>query len=241
MKDKMTLIHLISDIHLEFNNSFPNIPSNIDILLLAGDIGFPHQDEYKEFLIYCSKKCKNVILITGNHEYYYSESFEKIDQKVSNLLTDITNVHFLQRDYIDINGFRIIGCTFWTKIPFEHSQKINNSISDYKKIYNITPNDINKLHQTHFDWLETEIDNSPLPIIIITHHAPSFKKTFDYSLDYAYYINIKKLNLDKVVLWAYGHTHEAQKYNHNVTTFWCNPVGYLKEKTGYSQSLIVQL
>jgi len=250
----MTFVHLISDLHLEFNNPFPLIPDNVDILLLAGDIGLPHLTQYLDFLIYCSKKAKHVILITGNHEYYHSKGFQIIDQSIQELIGElkIENLHFLQRSFIDIDDFRILGCTFWSKIPSEHSFKVELSMNDYKRIkkkvpvrgnsrrVNITSYDVNKWHQTDREWLEKQIRLSPLPVVVVTHHAPTLNK-IEESIEHAYFSEIDDLNLDKVVLWVYGHTHQAKFNQHEVTTFWCNPVGYPGESTGYSETQIVEL
>lgn len=254
----MTFVHLISDLHLEFNNPLPEIPTNVDILLLAGDIGFPHLSQYRDLLITCSEKVKHLVLITGNHEYYHSKGFEIIDQRIIELIENlkknqqITNIHFLQRSFIDIDGYRILGCTLWSKIPSEYSTKIELAMNDYRMIrkkvpvrgsyrrVKITSNDVNKWHQLDFDWLKEEIELSPLPVVVITHHAPTLEE-IDCSIDHAYFSQIDDINLDKVVLWVYGHTHRAKKYQHKVTTFWCNPVGYPGEETNYSKSLLIEL
>ena len=60
-------IQYISDIHLEYQSTLPNIDQISDILVLAGDIGFPFSFLYKEFLIDMNKKFKKIFLIAGNH------------------------------------------------------------------------------------------------------------------------------------------------------------------------------
>ena len=65
-------IQYASDIHLEIRPSkFRRILTPVgDILILAGDIGHPFRRTYAQFLDWCSRNFKHVILVPGNHEYY---------------------------------------------------------------------------------------------------------------------------------------------------------------------------
>ena len=62
------LTQYISDLHLEKN--FPrNIKAEKPFLILAGDIGYPFQKSYVDFLQSLSYQFDKVFIITGNHEY----------------------------------------------------------------------------------------------------------------------------------------------------------------------------
>ena len=73
----MFLLRILSDIHLELRNYIPKdiFPEKInsgieEVLILAGDIGDPFSNIYKEFLTLCRSTFSFVIVVAGNHEFY---------------------------------------------------------------------------------------------------------------------------------------------------------------------------
>lgn len=250
-------IQLLSDIHLEFaSNSFPKIIDDVDLLILAGDIGLPHLKRYLEFLQLASQSVKHVILITGNHEYYHSKGYHLIDDKIRKLLKDHQleeNVHFLQRNWVDLNGIRVLGCTLWTHIPSEHGYIVEKYMNDYNRIKmriikNGTPRKVpighsmvNQWHGESCDWLREQVKESPYPVVIVTHHVPLLHlQDLTDSLTFGYHSDqLELLTDDKVKLWCFGHTHRAIQMEVESTLAWCNPVGYPKEQTNYNASGVV--
>lgn len=209
--------------------NFPDLVEDLDLLILAGDIGLPHLDRYKTFLQICSNNSKNVILITGNHEYYYSKGYKKIDPMIREYLDNnsLTNIHFLQREYVDVpldySFIRVLGCTLWTHIPDQYGYKLEKYMSDYSRIktkiqknngwkkITINPQQVNLWHQYSKEWLEDEVNKSPYPIIIVTHHTPllHIKDEKDF-LSYGYHSNQKDiLQNTNVKLWCHGHSHRS--------------------------------
>jgi len=80
-------IQYCSDLHLEFkdNTRFleenPIIPS-ADILILAGDITYMQEMYYAHpFFDYASKNWQQVYWVPGNHEYYCTSLWSKIDEQ----------------------------------------------------------------------------------------------------------------------------------------------------------------
>ena len=91
-------IQIISDVHLEFYQSFPRIKKNpgVEIVCLLGDIGYPTERNYRDFLIYLSGLFRVVIVIAGNHEYYnVSKKKEEVDNYINDKVVNIENIHFL--------------------------------------------------------------------------------------------------------------------------------------------------
>lgn len=220
-------ISLISDTHLEFGHQF-QIPSFSDILILAGDIGtFP--SHYDEFLGLCSSRYKYIIVVPGNCEYHHKKGYEFALKELKKIASLYNNIFFLDRDYIDINGYRFLGCTLWTDIP--NNQKKHFS----KHILNLY-----KFHDLDKSWLKESVEQSPLPVVVITHHSPMFD-TFPKKDDYIIHSDQTCLINDKIVLWCHGSMHKYRKYQFNNTLIWCNPVGYSTEKTRYEYSEIVKL
>lgn len=201
-------IQYISDIHLEFykphkvnNRVLQNINPNEDVkvCVLSGDIGYPFQHIYKEFLIFMNKKFEHVLLITGNHEYYQfgenkGKTMKEVNDKIQNIIkvNNLNNIHFLNNStydliYNDNDGnktYRFIGTTLWSKLflpQYMTNDKINIEEHDFESC--------NKWYQENVDFLKTEIkkcnldnefnldDKNIIPIIIpiiITHHLPAY-------------------------------------------------------------------
>ena len=69
-------IQYLSDVHFEHYHDlkipsiFRKIEAVGDVLILAGEIGYPSKKHYTEFIQYISEKYENIFLILGNHEYY---------------------------------------------------------------------------------------------------------------------------------------------------------------------------
>lgn len=256
----MLKIQLLSDLHLEFHdNPVPEIEDNIELLILAGDIGYHHEKRYQEFLKKCNDTVQNTILITGNHEYYYSQGYGKVDKKIQELVDTLPNVHFLQKTYFDLdNRIRILGCTLWTYIPNEYSSLIEGYMNDYQKIrtkkeingkwkkYKINTEQVNIWYNDYQKWLEQAInqaENEGKRVIVVTHHSPVLNEEMEKNwLNFGYYSNQSKLlESGKILLWCYGHTHRANMENIGKTLVWCNPRGYPREKTKYESNGAIYL
>jgi 3',5'-cyclic AMP phosphodiesterase CpdA len=244
----MVKIQLISDLHLEFTQNIPITPIG-DILVLAGDIATVNSiDSYDLFISECSKLYRHIVVVMGNHEYWSSKGMEYATKRYSNVCDKYDNVHFLDKSFVDLEGFRILGCTMWSNIPSEHAYVIEKCVNDYSRIkikkggrkYKITYNDVNEMHFQQKRWLSDQIERSNLPVIVVTHHSPLFETT-PKSLDYAYHSDLTGLMSDKLKLWCHGHTHKYRNVREGNTIILSNPVGYPKEETGYLQEKFIEL
>ena len=247
----------VSDIHLEFLKEFPIINNNADILILAGDIGNPYEDIYKDFIIDVSNKFKKIFLITGNHEYYgHKESIENVDNYIDTFIKkeNMNNVIFLNNNHCDYNGFRFIGSTLWSKILNLNSPKYDltncfNCIKDFKINKKEGINKYNNLFQNNYEYLNNTInkttEESDLPIIVITHHLPSYKliapKYQGYDMNQCFASNCEELMKNQVKYWFYGHTHTEGDTIINNTRLLCNPLGYPDENTDVNMNKIIIL
>ena len=118
-----------SDLHLEFHdsNTFSDVLRKIqpkaEICVLAGDIGYPFQENYTIFLKHMNDLFKHVFLIHGNHEYYQlkenkGKSMTEIFDRTNSIIKDnnLKNIHFLYNSHYDLDGYRFYGTVLWTKI-----------------------------------------------------------------------------------------------------------------------------
>jgi predicted phosphodiesterase len=268
----MRKFHLMSDIHIDLPhrlkiNSFTNLAkiypamhrvrksngvidpynfsdeANKDVtLLLAGDIGNAMKDNYYDFLKDCANYYKDVVFITGNHEYYNELGFsmEFIDNMIEKRTIGIPNLHFLQKKSIILNSIRFIGCTMWSRILPAHYNSVSSLMNDYKLICIkpkklITPLQITDIHIDHVKWLEGELASDTMtPTIVLTHHLPSkqlsHEKYEKYShLNSAFFTDLEHLQQNNVRLWQCGHTHTNMEININETLYIVNPFGYDRE------------
>jgi predicted MPP superfamily phosphohydrolase len=119
------IIQVVSDIHLEFSNSYPKIKPLAKYLFLAGDIGtiYNQQDlKVKNFLSYCSLNWEKIFYVLGNHEFYQTEefahqktSFEELELKYKHICSEFTNLYLLDNSFQEIEpGINVYGTTLWT-------------------------------------------------------------------------------------------------------------------------------
>lgn len=227
-------IQYVSDIHLEFYSKTPKIIPVADILVLAGDIGYPYSKIYTQFLKEMNTIFKKVFLITGNHEYYTDKDIEVVDEQIQNIIHihNLKNISFLNCSYEDYEGYRFIGATLWSFI-----NNPSYTINDITQIKNFSIEFNNELHELHKEYIKDTIEESTLPVIIITHHIPSFRlidKEFltetlkPYNQCFA--SNCESLMKEPVAVWIYGHTHKENTSVINSINVLCNPLGYPSER-----------
>src|ERR687892_308646 len=99
---------ILSDLHLEFA-PMKAAPTDADIMLLAGDIhvGFAGVEWAQTHF-----PDKPVLYILGNHEFYQFS----IPKLISSLKREVagTNIHIMENDAFELNGYTFLGCTLWT-------------------------------------------------------------------------------------------------------------------------------
>ena len=205
------LLQYTSDLHLEKGYRRIIKPKK-PFLVLAGDIGYPEQDSYKDFLHVVSNDFDKVFVISGNHEYdgQKVDEFYKIDEKIENICNMRSNLHYLQKksELICIKyNISISGCTMWAEYPLSR----------------------NHLHLDNVEWLNSLKNTNH---VIATHYCPFQKneKTFKYfGTDQS---NIIKK--DNVIAWIYGHTHFNKDVNIEGKWLLTNQYGkYEKPLYGY--------
>ncbi|WP_269620628.1 metallophosphoesterase [Zhongshania sp. BJYM1] len=107
-------IHVSSDLHLEFDaNAAPEFPEEADVIILAGDIWLA--DDVPDYVIRVATDHPNahVILVLGNHEYYY-QNYHDVLPSIKSTLAAVSNASVLENESIIINDVLFLGCTLWT-------------------------------------------------------------------------------------------------------------------------------
>lgn len=238
------LIQYVSDVHLEFLQTIPNIIPKTKILVLAGDIGYPHQKIYTTFLQDVSSKFEKVFLITGNHEYYTKGqiSMETIDATIEKIIQEnnLHNISFLHHDYEDYEGYLFVGLPLWSAI-----ENPSYLINDFVAIQSMNTELYNELHTIGREFIQEMLQHSTIPIVMITHHMPSYKlidpmyttpQMAPYNQCFASHCD--DLIKDPIKAWIYGHTHKASSTIINHIQLCCNPKGYPGENQTFHSAVL---
>ena len=283
-------ITVISDVHLEFSGYTMKNAQGADVLVLSGDIMIsqdlhdhktvPAMDlgfvglgrrqqavqRYRDFLDDCCREFSHVIYVAGNHEFYNGKFYAGIEYLREECATR-PNLHFLERDAVEIMGTMFVGGTLWTDCnkgdPLTlHSLK--SQMNDFRVIRHdkaeyrlLKPEDIMARHHLTLKYfrevIENVRENSPnTPVVVVGHHTPSWqscedKYKSDYTIGGGYHSELSEfiLNHPEIKLWTCGHTHHAHRYYIGDTHVVCNPRGYdsagYTEDTGWDPHMVVKI
>ncbi|KQO27197.1 metallophosphoesterase [Acidovorax sp. Leaf78] len=245
---------VLSDLHLD-HHALPlvdaegqRIDAGADVVVLAGDI-----DEGLKGLRWAAQAFagKPVIYVAGNHEFY-SRDWTKHLHDLRTLAAEL-GIHFLERESVEIGGFRFLGCSLWTDFEIngadaaqECMREAQHRMTDYKRIKfsrssgtadfywvrskHVIPALTQRRHRESIAWLEEQFKSGdPSRTIVVTHHAPHPRSIpagyAGHSLTPAYVSDLEHL-MGNANLWIHGHTHESFDYEVNSTRVVCNPRGY---------------
>lgn len=251
-------LQIISDLHLE-KRPEPVINKTADMLAILGDIDHYPFENGKKFIDKMSDMYENVFVVLGNHEYYSNDiTIDKMAKFIKSLFTQ-RNVHILCNDIVELNKYTIVGTTLWSFIPPKMQKYYNDVINDYKYI-NIhdkwlkEKTKFNSSYQNaiYFDnvyWLEKQIEECrkrSKKMIVLSHHAPTFKRTFRKEFEndkirHCFATNLDYM-LDKPIkYWIFGHTHCFTNYkNEKNVRLISNPIGNVNEPTGYQDGFYIE-
>lgn len=251
MKYKM-FFHILSDVHLEFNPRIDlsrhfnkQFAKNVEVnLILAGDIGYPSQPHYKQFLKQASILYDHIFLVPGNHEYYQTD-LETGKRDLKQLCDSFDNVHLLDNEVIVHNNVAIIGSTLWSYVA-EDDPGRKQPINDYRQIRGYTIDTNNALFEKNVEFLShaiAEQEEQKRDCIVITHHLPSYdiihSKYKGHPVSCYFASHLDKLIRPPVKFWIYGHTHTASRHVLNGVEVLCNPKGYPSEVSTMDKSLSI--
>ena len=253
-------ISICSDLHLEFG--YQELPGG-EVLILAGDIAEARsihrnyhstkvvQDTPNEFYR-CSEffkwecaKYDQVFYVMGNHEHYHNRF-----DKTYDILKDVmpANVRLLENECAEYNGVVFMGATLWTDnnrndpLTIQHLKwsmndyRVVKNHYEYKDVYGkLMPEATGGVHRRTVEYFKLCLSmNKDKPVVMITHHAPSFNSIHerykhDTLMNGGYASNLSELILDnpQIKYWVHGHMHDATDYMIGGTRVVSNPRGYV--------------
>ncbi len=286
MKEKKILRALVmSDLHLEFEKkanfapleSLAPLPDSslFDVIILAGDIAFAGMrlNAYETLFSYfeqLNKLDKPVIFVPGNHEFYHSDNFDNLNEKLAEKIDSpaYSNIKILCRDSFTYQGITFIGATLWTDFDKKNQQEMDKAINlrwneetqqnevkgmaEYKLVatsdgFVVTPDAVYDEHEKDIAYIREQLElKQAKHCVVISHHSPSNKKLglqWDKTIPSAY-----SSDLDDDILnyqpqaWIHGHIHDSLDYHIGGTRVICNPRGYLTQQMNadFNPNLIVE-
>ncbi|MCC5612495.1 metallophosphoesterase [Nostoc sp. CHAB 5834] len=229
-------IHLLSDLHLEFQDFQPP-ETDADVVVLAGDI------HLKQHGVRWAQKHfkKPVLMVAGNHEFY-GNSLSRTIRKLKEAAAG-SNVQVLHDEAVVLDGVRFLGGTLWTDYRLTGNQPLAeldamSRLTDFSRIRDdryrkIRPHQLLERHAATKHFLEESFEQAfNGPTVVITHHSPTelsihprFKDEKTH-LSASYASRLEHL-FGVPKLWVHGHTHDNLDTELYGTRIVCNPRGYL--------------
>lgn len=270
-------IQIASDIHAEFwhkKKVFNFIKPSAPILALLGDtccVGSTDDfDIYKRFINEQLPYYEHVILVSGNHEYYYNPSKTNIiptnhntidacDAKIKDFCKSSSKLHYLNNTTLTLTvnkkKYLLIGSVLWTYIPKDQRVNVQKTMNDYQYIYvndtknnkirNITSDDVSLMHLKNVKYIKIQMTKAKklgMKAIILTHHKPYLSKTHNpATFDCAYESDLTSLFQKPMVVWCYGHTHIKDNSIIKGVQFISNPKGYPHQQTKFKKSYTISI
>jgi predicted phosphodiesterase len=251
---------VLSDLHVDVNRRYalalPDPRPEHDVVVIAGDICHG-LDEAMRFIAGEKLNDKPVMFVAGNHEFYgFDRHAELASGRAEAAKT--SNIHLLERDFVEIGGVAFLGCTLWTDYKYAGVREQARAmylaaqrLNDHRLIGNgrgvWTPQDALEEHEVSLAWLGRGLAKiGPAPTVVVTHHAPSPRSVHErYRGDLltAAFASDLGVLVGRATLWVHGHMHSPADYVQDGCRVLANPRGYvgIKEDREFNPGLVVDL
>lgn len=278
-------IKLVSDLHLEFSDVNIQNEHNYDVLILSGDIlvaqdlyehpnvnPTDHSDidnlgprqraalRFRDFLSRVSFQFPHVVYVAGNHEFYHGHFHKSIDTLRAEC-GKFPNIHFLERDTVQIQDVTFVGGTLWTDLNKGDPltlHAVRDMMADYKVIRDdahgygkLAPIETGRRHKQTLGYIKSVIqEQHDTKFVVCTHHTPSFQSSHEmYStaqiMNGAFHSDLSEFIMDhpQIKMWTHGHTHHCYDYMIGDTRIVCNPRGYegYEADSGWNPEIILEI
>lgn len=232
-------IRLLSDLHTEFKLPYKTHAFNEcrgeDVLVLAGDIASGSTNTVN-VLKHFAEIFPQVVYVPGNHEYYGTR-FDDFNAKMRDKCAQLSNVHFLHRDSVQLSGVWFVGATLWTNFAKNYFSQhaASKMIADFRLIKDWKPEDAVEQYYLDREYIRMAYECFQGKKVIVTHFLPAqecisprfardtsgLNDYFANRLDYW----IREL---QDTTWMFGHTHDPADFYLGDTRLVANPHGYWK-------------
>jgi len=244
---------LASDVHLEFGQIEFNNTGGADALVLSGDICVAkdlaftesiRSENWMKFFTHCSEQFKDVIYIMGNHEHYHGDFAKSYDQ-IKGALSELTNVHFLEKESVTLGDVTFVAGTLWTDMNKEDPNTlygIRGYMNDYRIISDsstpvnfrdedgnfhtrtgkFTPEQSVVEHKAMLQFIRDVVDHQPTEkFVVVGHHAPSKQSTKpkyegEVMVNGAYSSDLSEFILDRPQIKVWTHGHTHDTFDYMI-------------------------
>jgi predicted phosphodiesterase len=223
---------LVSDLHTEFSTWEISTRPTSSILVIAGDYSNAHTfDKTIEELL--ALPYEHVVFVLGNHDFYGCDYHTTYSRWLA-WPDDHPKLHVLQNRSILVNGITFVGSTLWSDTSKDGygGYRVKHALSDYKAIRSFNVDTVQKAHACAVQYLDKFLTETQQPVVVVTHHLPSFScidtKYADCKYNAGFATNLDDLlqkHVDKIRVWAHGHTHTALDKKIQGVRIVCNPRG----------------
>jgi hypothetical protein len=193
-------------------------------LALTGNIcHFCDEPFTRKVFLVLSSCFQKIIFVPGKREYECGNRHRKYTVEMllekAKKIAQQTNVIVLDRETIFLDGIIIIGATLWSHTPMVHKFFIEKTIYKKQNIFfgiseKISVKKINLLYNDATNFIKEELQKAKQNnhrCIVLTHHAPTLRNTFDPHMEgsiqtLAFASNLENLMGFPVHVWVFGHT-----------------------------------
>lgn len=199
--------------------------------------------KYREFFQHVSAEYDHVVYCAGNHEGYHGR-YPDFYQWLYDEMKNYSNIHFLDKEQVEIDGVTFVGGTLWTDMNKNDPttmQLIEGMMNDFRIIRNsqrnyarFSPLDSVVHHRETLEYIKSVVDaDTTKKYVVVGHHAPTSLSIHEryrneYWMNGGYYSDLSEFILDRpqIALWTMGHMHDPHTYYMGDTFVACNPRGY---------------
>ena len=256
-------LQVMSDLHLEHHRDGGATllaelaaaqPTDIDILVLAGDIVNLRRQKNLDPLRWFCDHYPRICYLPGNHEYYGTNP-KGADDRLRHFIRTHPAIYSLKpgvaylgpdishKSRTGYHHLSIFGATMWFSRA-QGNERYYDRINDFALIGGSFPEYAYR-HNEQFHQFLTDV---LLPgDTVITHHLPSYKSVHPrYEGDplNRFFVSDMEDIIEerKPALWIHGHTHESCDYTIGITRVVCNPYGYPHERNpNFDPALVIEI
>lgn len=233
-------VQFASDLHLEMAANVAWLQSHPlevigDILVLAGDTAYLEESIPNWFLDWASDSYQQVLLISGNHEFYHYGDIAKRGDSWQWMLRK--NVGYYYNKVVNIDNVDFTLTTMWSHISEVDMFQVQRGLNDFYQILCntelLTPEDFNAEHERCKDFIMKSVAESMAEhIVVVTHHVPTLKYVAPQHQGStqlgAFTVEMGNTIADSQLdYWIYGHSHTNVDAEIGTTIIVSNKFGYI--------------
>lgn len=265
-------IQILSDLHLESPQPYDiyEIRPSAPHLALLGDIGCVCDPGYLTFLSAQIKQFRIVFHVLGNHEPYGSNwqatfeklrAFQETNKRERAADSSLGEYVLLDQDEYQLPKYdvTILGCTLYSHVPEDSLEDVSLGLNDFFRIESWTVEEHSLAHKREVAWLNSRVtalsqEHPDRQILIFTHHSPTVDtrtinpRAVGSKISSGFVTDLRNETCwlgERVVLWAFGHTHYNFAHwrdEHGGTLVYSNQRGYyFAQASGFSASQWVMI